>query len=174
MEPQLCSRNTEACECVRRLSLGSFSSKSCQSNHGGCFAKCDIYLVEKPPIEDDDEDDVPLMQLLGLSTTRLALEEPIDVSEYIDIDSCAPATEDLLDDGTESESDTCDDEDDDGQQDSPSTRKTFADSLNGIDSILAFCCEKALSDTTEKLMTAQDSVAAVAAACKLHSIFLLM
>ena len=125
-----------------------------------------ISPVEKPPIEDDDKDDVPLMQLLRLATTRLALQEPIDVSEYIDIDSCAPATEDLLDDGTESEPDTCDD----NQQDPPTTHKTFADALNGIDSILAFCCEKRLSDTTEKLMTAQDSlrVAAVKAACKLR------
>ena len=35
-----------------------------------CFAKCGISPVEKPPIEDDDEDDVPLMQLLGLATIR--------------------------------------------------------------------------------------------------------
>ena len=135
------------------------------------FAKCDIYLVEKPPIEDDDEDDVPLMQMLGLSTTRLALEESIDVSEYIDIDSCAPATENLLDDGTESEPDTCDDEDDDGQQDSPSTRKTFADTLNGIDLILLW---KRTIWYNWKIDDCTDSVAAVAAACKLHSIFLLM
>ena len=92
-----------------------------------CFAKCGISPVEKTPIEDDDEDDVPLMQLLGLATTRSALQDPIDVSEYIDIDSCAPATEDLLDDSTESEPDTCDDEDDDDQQDPPSMHKTFAD-----------------------------------------------
>ena len=53
------------------------------------------------------------MQLLGLATTRSALQEPIDISEYIDIDSCAPATEDLLDYGTKSEPGTCDDKDDD-------------------------------------------------------------
>ena len=82
------------------------------------------------------------MQLLGLATTRLALQKPIVVSEDIDIDSCAPSTEDLLDDGTESEPGTCDDEDDDDQQDPPSTHRTFADASNGIDSILAFCCEK--------------------------------
>ena len=83
------------------------------------FAKCGISPVEKPPIEDDNEDDVYLMQLLGFATTRSALQEPIAVSEYIDIDSCAPATEDLLHDGTESEPGTCDDEDDDDQQDPP-------------------------------------------------------
>ena len=88
-----------------------------------CFAKYGISSVEAAYIY-EDEDDVPLMQLLGLSTTRLWIQEPIDVSEYIDIDSCAPSTKDLPDDCTGSEPDNCDDEDD-GLQDQSSMHKTF-------------------------------------------------
>ena len=51
------------------------------------------------------------------------------------------------------------------QRDLFSTHKTFLDVPEWIDSIPEFCCEKILSDTDEKLMTAQDSlrVAAVRA-----------
>ena len=133
------------------------------------------FLLFKAAYIYEDKDDVPLMQMLGLSTTRLWLQKPIDVSEYIDIDSCAPATEDLLDDR---------------KKVSPTPVMTkmmankiillriqhFSDAPEGRDFILGFCCEKGLCNTAvAKLMTAQHSlrVAAVEAACKLRKVHLM-
>ena len=46
----------------------------------------------------------------------------------------------------------------DDQRDLSPTPKPFLDAPEWIDAIPEFCCEKRLSDTVEKLMTAQDSL----------------
>ena len=50
-----------------------------------------------------------------------------------------------------------------------STRETFLDAPEWIDSNPEFCCEKRLSDTVEKLMTTQDSLRVAAVRCKIET-----
>ena len=50
-----------------------------------------------------------------------------------------------------------------------STPKTCLDAPEWIYSIPEFCCEKRLSDTDEKLVTAQDSLRVAAVRCSTQS-----
>lgn len=55
-----------------------------------CFVKAGV--IPKPDVEFDDEDDLPLSQLL---LSELHLAEPLSVEDYADIDADVPATEEL-------------------------------------------------------------------------------
>ncbi len=69
-----------------------------------CFAKCGISAKalglstqqeSAPDAGFDDEDDVPLSQLISAASSRLQLPDALTPQQFLDLDSEAPTTEDF-------------------------------------------------------------------------------
>ena len=129
-----------------------------------CFAKAGVCPLDEEEKEDPD-DDVPLVQLLGLATERLSLEQPLNIDEFLTLDDDVPATEELHDGWEEElaqEHDTreeVEDIEEEHSTDHPKP-KNLTEALKAAAGLISFCTEteRGYDKTLQHFFTGQEQL----------------
>ena len=119
------------------------------------------------PDTNDDEDDIPLAQLM--QEIRPHLPDPVtNVQEYIDLDNQLPANETLTEDWeqqllddlkTDRPTETSDTEDQDDNDDLPEPKiTTFRSALDWTNELRTFCITNDIPDSLQLISSLQDQL----------------
>ena len=133
-----------------------------------CLAKAGVCPLDEKE-EEDPDDDAPLVQLLGLATERLSLEQPLDIDEFLTLDDDVPATEELHD-GCEEElaqehdAREVEDIEEDDSTDHPKP-KNLTEALEAAAGLISFCTERGY-DKTLHFFTGQEQLQKIAMEAK--------
>ena len=134
-----------------------------------CLAEAGVCPLDEKEKEDPD-DDAPLVQLLGLATERLSLEQPLDIDEFLTLDDDVPATEELHDGWEEElaqEHDTKEEVEDIEEEDSTDhpKPKNLTEALEAAAGLILFCTERGY-DKTLHFFTGQEQLHKIAVEAK--------